>query len=385
MAASLWLFGSHELAVRLPSILLSTIGIWLTYQIGSSLFNRKIGYLAAFFYSINGLIIELTAGRWATDHVDIFFLFFIELAVFFSIRFIQKQKTIFTILTGLSIGAAVLSKWLPALIVLPIWLLLVIDSGKFRTKTIVIQFIILLSVCLIVFLPWQIYIHKAFPLEAAWEAQFNRLHLTQVIEGQTGPFYYYLNKIRINYGELVYLPLIWFLWKTIQERLNLRRLAITVWLIIPLLFFSVAKSKMQAFILFTSPAIFFMIAEFWFALADYQKNHRYKWLSRLVLILLIVLPLRYTIERVKPFSTSEREPAWVVELKKINQLKITNGILFNYDRPIEAMFYTNLTVYPDIPDRETLIGLIEKGYTIMIKNNDKIPENIRSIPAVRII
>ena len=77
-------------------------------------------YLAAFFYSINGLIIELAAGRVATDHADTFFLFFVELAVFLTICFVQKKKTVYNLMAGVAIGAAVLSKWLPALIVLPV-------------------------------------------------------------------------------------------------------------------------------------------------------------------------------------------------------------------------------------------------------------------------
>lgn len=148
MAASMWLFGVNEIALRLPSIILSTIGIWLSFFIGRYFSNKKIGYLTAFFFSINGLIIELTAGRVATDHIDIFFLFFIELAIVFSILFAQKQKVVFNILAGISIGAAILSKWLPALIVAPIWLLIVIDSKKFKPKEIFFHFIIFLQLAL---------------------------------------------------------------------------------------------------------------------------------------------------------------------------------------------------------------------------------------------
>ena len=75
----MWVFGVNEIALRLPSIILTTIGIWLSYFIGRYLFNSKVGYLTAFFFSINGLIIELTAGRVATDHIDIFFLFLMSI------------------------------------------------------------------------------------------------------------------------------------------------------------------------------------------------------------------------------------------------------------------------------------------------------------------
>lgn len=166
MAASMWLFGVNEIALRLPSIVMTTTGILLMFYIGSYFVNKKVGYLAAFFFSINGLIIELTGGRVATDHVDIFFLFFVELAIFLSIVYVQKRKTIYTIIAGISMGAAILSKWLPGLIVLPVWLLIVIDSGNFRPKEIMAQFFILLTTGIIIFLPWQIYIYTAFSLEA---------------------------------------------------------------------------------------------------------------------------------------------------------------------------------------------------------------------------
>ncbi len=75
MAWSMFLFGVNEMALRLTSVLLTTIGIGLTYQIGYLLFSRKIGFIAAFLYTIHGLILEATGGRVATDHIDVFFSF----------------------------------------------------------------------------------------------------------------------------------------------------------------------------------------------------------------------------------------------------------------------------------------------------------------------
>lgn len=385
MAASMWLFGINEIALRLPSILLSTIGIYLMYIIGSYFFNKKTGYLAAFFFSVNGLIIELTAGRVATDHIDIYFLFFVELAVVFSIYFAQKGKMIFNMLAGISIGAAILSKWLPALIVLPIWLLLVVDTGKFKPKEILTQFIILIVTSILVFLPWQIYIYHAFPLEARWEAGFNLKHITEALEEQTGPFYYFINKIRINYGELIYLPLLWFLWKTLKNPGDKKRLAISIWFMVPFLFFSYAITKMQAYLLFASPALFIMTAEFWHMLAAYRKNHWLKWVFNLILILLIALPIRYSIERIKPFDKTDRNPQWVKDLKTLNESKFKKGILFNYSNPIEAMFYTDITVYQNIPENNILKDLQQKGYYILINDNGNVPERIKTVTGIKTV
>jgi hypothetical protein len=120
-------------------------------------------------------------------------------------------------------------------------------------------------------------------------------------------------------------------------------------------------------------------------LSQFKINHKPKWLFNLILILLIAFPIRYAIERIKPFEKRERNPAWVTDLKNLNDEKISNGVLFNYDKPIEAMFYTNLTVYPNIPDKNVISDLIEKGYTVIINDNGNIPDDIKIIQKVTII
>lgn len=385
MSVSMMMFGVNELALRLPSIILSTIGIGLTFSIGSFFFNKKVGYVAALLFSLNGLILEITGGRVATDHIDLFFLFFIELAVFFSIRFVETRKNWFTALTGFSIGLAILSKWLPAFIVFPIWFLIVLDSEKFGRREILIQLSLLIGVCLFTFLPWQLYIHSCFPQEAEWEAGFNVKHLTEVLDEQGGPFYYFIDRIRINYGELIYLPFVWFFWKIYSDPKNFKHLALCVWFVIPILFFSVVKTKMQAYVLFTSPALFIVTAEFWIVLSEYKKTSKFKWFYSLVLILLIALPIRYSIERMKPFSQMERHPLWVKDLKALATKDFKNGILFNYSRPVEAMFYTDLVVYDYVPDKQTIDNLIAKGYNVAINNNNnsnRIPDEIKSMNSV---
>jgi len=383
MAGSMWVFGVNEIALRLPSIILTTIGIYLTFYIANYFFNKKTAFIASFLYSINGLIIEMTGGRIATDHIDVFFLFFIELAVFFTLLFAEKRKTIYTVLAGISMGAAILCKWLPALIVIAIWLLVLLETKSFNYKTIIFHLMIICFASVIVFLPWQLYIHQAFPEEAKWESSFNLKHITEILDEQGGPFYYYIDKIRINYGELIYLPLIWFLWITFSGKLNLKFSALTVWIVVPVFFFSFVMTKMQGYILFVSPALFMITAEFWYFLAHNRENSKYKWLKTIIMVLLIALPVRYCIERMKPFERSERSPQWVKDLKTLEKKNITNGVMFNYEQPIEAMFYTNLTVYDDLPDKHVIMDLKQKGYTIVINDNERVSADIHQIEGLQ--
>ncbi len=172
---------------------------------------------------------------------------------------------------------------------------------------------------------------------------------------------------------------------TYKNRTDKKRLAILVWIAIPLLFFSLVQTKMQAYILFTCPALFMVTAEFYYWLYEARSNHKMKWINSIISILLIILPIRYTIERIKPFEIKERNPQWVVDLRPLNINTSEKVVLFNYNRPIEAMFYKELTVYPTIPDKKTIKKLQDKGYTILLQDDGAIPKEIQNINGVKLI
>ncbi len=373
MALSLKLLGINEIALRIPSIVLSTIGIWLTFQIAFYFFGNKVAALAAFFHAIHGLTIELTAGRVATDHVDIFFTFFIELGVFFVIKSCDKPaKKYFPVLIGICMGLAILSKWLPALIICPIWLLLI--SGTKKVPEFISDSILILVACAVIALPWQIYIFQEFPLEASWESGYNFRHLFEDVEGHGQPFFYHFDKLRIIYGELIYIPLIWLLYYSLKraKKRQLKWLALSIWIFVPFLFFSFAKTKMQAYTLFSAPALFIISAAFIrYLRIIHLKNPKFIYFSNLLLFLLIALPVRYSFERIKPFSLRERNPDWAKELRILNKnIPGSNGILFNADRPIETMFYTELTAYPFLPNEAQTKQLKAKGFVLYFKEKE---------------
>lgn len=384
MAGSMKIFGINEIALRLPSIIMSSIGILLTFKIGDYFFNKKVGLFSAFLFSINGLIIELTAGRVATDHVDITFMFFILLAVFLTTQFIERKSILFSLLIGVSIGGALLTKWLTGFIVLPIWLLLVWDSKSFNVKEIITHFALIVIATVFIALPWQVYIFHTFPLEAAYESTFNLRHFTEVIEERSGSVFYFIHKIRINYGELIYLPLLWFIWVTFKEPKNYKQLALCAWFFIPLIIFSLAKTKMQGYLLFTAPALFIITSAFFFELETYRDKHKPKWLFNIILALFIVLPIRYGIERMKPFEKRDRNPKWTLELKALNAKNIQNGILFNYENPIEAMFYTDFIVYSTIPSKDKMEQLKNEGYQLFLNDKNDLG-NIRDMKGINVI
>ena len=374
MALSMKLFGCTEFAIRLPAILLSTAGIWFTYNLGKRLYNQSVGFFAAFLFAIQGLILEIGSGRVATDHIDLFFLCLILIAVWAAKVYSDSGKILFNIICGIAIGAAVLTKWLPALIVLPIWGLFQVSQNGWNFKRIVPRLLILCGVIGIVAIPWQIYIRSSFPLEYAYESSFNIRHITETLDGRGAPFYYHFDKMRMVYGELVYLPLLWFIYSAFKKR-KINDIALLIWLIIPYVFFSIAKTKMQGYTLFTAPALLIICGLFWNELKLFWKEKKnYRVLIGVVMAALILLPVRYSIERVKPFDTLDKSPEWVSDLKRFNEQlnKERKSILFNVNNPIEAMFYTDVeAAYEFIPGEEKLDSLKQAGFDIYINSNVK--------------
>lgn len=381
MAASILIFGNNEFAVRFPSIILSCLAIWLIYQISLFFFKgkseRKTAWIAAFLMTINGLILELTGGRVATDHYDVFFMSFVLTGIYFSIQHAKSIKPIFTILLGFSMGLAILTKWLPALIVVPVWFLLVIDSAKFTKREVALSLLTIVSTATAIFLPWQLYIHSHFPAEAAYTMSHNMLHITEVLDKQTGPVWFFISRMGTNYGELIYLALIFVIIRYFKNKRDYKLLSLIIWIFVPLIFFSIAKTKMQAYILFIAPALFLITAWFFTYLTDKAIEGKHRFVNFTLAIILIVLPMRYSIERIKPFSSENRNPEWVKNLKKLNKSKIPkNTLLFNHPYPIEAMFYLDCTAYSSLPSSDTISKYYNDGYNIIIYNYHNVPEDI---------
>jgi len=374
IALSMLILGKNTIALRMPSIILSTLSIFGTFHIGRILSSKKVGLLAAFLFSINGLIIESTAGRVATDHIDVFFYSLITMAVYFLLSSVEINSTKSLVAGATLTGLAILSKWLPALIVLPIWLIYYYQKrGLQAVFKKLLLFVLLVT---LIVLPWQLYIIHHFPLEAAWEYAYNKKHLFEALGPHGKPFYFHLARMPVIFGELIYLPLLWLIFTTHSQTVkrNYTKLILLGWILVPYLFFSVAVTKMQGYILFCSTAIFIMTALFFFELRSYKT--KYKKTKQLFLILLIALPIRYSIERVKPFSVRDRSPVWISEMKIIDKSQPNKAVVFNCKYPIETMFHTELIAYETIPNLEKLKAIHSEGYEIFMDNHRTIKKEI---------
>ncbi len=363
MAISLKIFGIHPWAVRIPSVILSTVGIKLMYDIAKYLYDKNTAFIAAFLFSIHGLIIELGAGRTDTDHVDVIFLFFVLLGLSFSVKYLQTKGSLYcTVLIGFSIGAAILTKWLPGIVILPIWLAL--SYSSFSLRKIMIDLFLVFLIAALIALPWQIYIFCNFPLEARWEYLYNKRHFFEPLEGHSGNFLYHINSLRIIYGELIYLPVVWFLYRAATKR-RINDIAVSSLFLIPYIFYSVAATKMPAYTLIACPAIFIITGEAYYF---FQKATSFPKVLRVIAVCLILLPIRYSFERIKLFDTSESNELWNSDIEKfaLSNLNTKRTIIFNCPHYVEMMFKSNCTCYSETADKILMDSLVNKRYKVVV-------------------
>jgi 4-amino-4-deoxy-L-arabinose transferase len=371
MAGSIATFGNNLIAVRLPSILLGLLAVWLTFLIGRRLFDERVGLMAAFFHAINGLVVELIGGRVSSDHVEVCFIVMVELAIYFLVINLKEKPSLKnTFFAGAFMGLAFLSKWYPALIVAPVWLVFFITYTKFNWVDLIKDGLILLLGFAIVTLPWTMYMIATYPDEMN-AILFNALSAySSIVESHDAPFYYYFHKIMVIYGELVYLVLGFFIYSAFKTKALHKYWGLLVWILVPLLIFSMADTKRFTYILIGAPAFFIATAWFWFYVREAYLNARLKWLSGTLLVALLVLPTIYMVDRVKLFGGNELVmDFYKIPAAELDQLS-DKTIVFGTDDYVEMMFHTDVyAAYRLIPSKLKMQALDEAGYAVLLLQN----------------
>ena len=178
--------------------------------------------------------------------------------------------------------------------------------------------------------------------------------------------------MRIIFGEIIYLPFCWLIYTCFTTKYDRRKFMLLIWIIVPFLFFSLVQTKLQAYTLFTAPAIFIMCAIFYEFLQTIKTRQIF--LIKILSILLFLLPIRYCFERVKPFHNINRTASWISNMKDVEKIDYNESqIVFNCRFPIELMFHTGMIGYEKIPSIEELKCLKDQNYNIYIDNGFKIP------------
>lgn len=378
MALSLKLWGLTEWAIRFPSILFSLGSVWLTYKIGDQLWGRKVALWAAFFHAIHGLTLELTAGRFSSDHVETAFLFWMELGFWVIVQYFESDSRASfrrnALLLGFITGLAFLCKWSAAFMLPIVWAGMILWTKKQPLKSFLTDGLLAILVFVLISSPWPLYVLANYPLEAKAMAQSLIAPVQEVVQTHGGPWYFYVLKSGVMFGYAIYLPLLWLLWLAVKswektDRTAFGRSYLAVWIFVPLVLLSCAATKRPTYLLVTAPAFYLLTALFMRVLLLRRPGQGYlKILRNLVLAALLLLPIRYAVERSKLFFDRETNPVWAQQLKELGQKEDYNAskvVVFNEQHPIEAMFYTSFVAYSWTPGVDRTEQLKQEGWRVL--------------------
>jgi 4-amino-4-deoxy-L-arabinose transferase-like glycosyltransferase len=193
IAASYAVLGVNTMALRLPSAMLGTAAVALTFLIGRRLFGRPTALIAAALQASNPAIATLVQGYLFSDHVDIALLFWVEVGAYFLVRAIGSGSWTDVLAVGVAQGLAYLSKsYLAALLTglaATAWLLPRVglvprEDSKLKAR----HLLGLVAATLATAAPWTIHCARAFPLEFEHEHGYVLAHLGQGVENWGGPW-----------------------------------------------------------------------------------------------------------------------------------------------------------------------------------------------------
>lgn len=349
IGASVEVFGEFPFAVRLPSILLSLLSVFLTFLIGKKLFNEKVALIAMFLHAIHGSILELIGGRLSSDHVEVAFIFFVQLSFYFLLCWCQipKKRNQNAVLIGLSVALAFLSKWFPGFLVFPVFAVLLIMNQEFNWREQFKYLGLALLSCALIVVPYVLVQMDTHPEEFSWMMKQLLFGADMQATFHASPWYFYLENIHAIFGPLAFVALFFTIYR--MRSIGIQKVVFVVlWIGIPFIIFSFPQMKRGTYMLISAPAYFLVLGYLVQEMLDYAAQQKIvNYGARVVAILIVGFALVYHVDRAKyfenpPISTFDKSE-WLDFEATLKEPSKT--VVFNYFDCHKAMFYTELTVY----------------------------------------
>jgi len=400
IALSLKIFGLKVWAVRVPSAILGALSILLSYDITRLWTRNKIASItAAALTCFSYFQLELISGRLSLEHNDLSFYFYVSASIWAFLKYRENLRIRWAVLVGLCVGAAILVKWMTGLIVYGGWGLFILSNNQSRLSLKhYLHLSLSMIISILVFLPWQVYISLAFPIESAVTHDSNWTHITEAIGHHSGDLWFHIIAIRDTLGiHLIPFLLIGiirlFTDHRISNRINLSHLSMIT---VVILFFTFVKTKMPAFTYVINILLISICALGISAVFDLLKRilgFYYIYLFTFVPMLIYIIFLTFN-----PLDIIKyREDTNLLRAAKITNTEFYKGmdktvkkntVILNPKKfeGVEILFYQDYKLYNWFPNQKKLDSLINEGYNFAAFTNNKyydMPNHIKIDPRVQ--
>ena len=267
MALPYQFLGASNFTSRLPSAVFASLSLVLVYFLGKKLYNPSVGFLSALILGSFTTFYEY-ARRAMTD---VPFTFFVMASVYFFVLIDKKENSNkYAALSGLFFGLALMTKQVQALLI-PLIIIFYLSATKRNVKFLFTKtFTLLWGVALLIFTPWLLYMNASFGSEF-WQSYFIFSFVsrtTTVIKSHSGGYLYYFTNFASS-ESIFYVVLLPFAAALCIFNAAVRRAKqdtlILAWIVVVLIVFTFAQTKLYYYILPAFPAFAIAIASLIYA------------------------------------------------------------------------------------------------------------------------
>jgi 4-amino-4-deoxy-L-arabinose transferase-like glycosyltransferase len=403
-AAIYKLLGGSLWAFRLSGAIFALLTAVIVYLIGSDFLNDNIGLFGAAIFSLNPFTNALVHGRTYSGFPDLFFAFFVSVALYLILEWTQSKSTTTLRWLGLVVGLAYLCKGGLALAPFAVLAVVAILAGSIRDLIPALESIVVFA---IVVLPERLYWLAYHPVESGYEQHQQLLHLFRNIEGHASPWHFYFTHGLPHILVPALVPFAYFSigWALTQCRPGTPGHTLSIWSLAYLVPLSFGVSKIDNFIFAVLPAIALLIP---LAVGSLMHSRQFSLVLSICVsswaayILWQTAPFSRTIEGIVIGSRWSEHPYWFTFLAVIAILAVALALRFliKFDSkmvtssvlPLTSMallllyFHTNilenwidpvqfngLSSSAQLPLRQTgadLRGLVDKNALIIVALGD---------------
>jgi 4-amino-4-deoxy-L-arabinose transferase len=369
MAGAMRVLGPGEFALRVPSLLLGTVAVACTYVLARAFLGRTESLVAATFHAWHGRCGLVGGGLRPTDHIDAILWALVGLGACIAAWTAAaagarrgRGLRVGTLAVGVVFGLAWLTKEWPALVIVAFFAFCLVGRRASWTVSLAAP-AAALAIGMLVALPWTLYIAREFPDHFAFASRAGSMRFAQAVEGHEGPWTFYLARMPLDYGPLVWLVVVVFAVTAVTSRRDL--LPLLGWIVLTYAAFSAAATKMDNYVLIAMPAVFCAYACF-----VVQGLARGRLMAAAAVLVCVTFLGHALITAHQPWLAGWRTDPWAQEVEffahEADALGAGPWVVFNSPPPIESMFHVPVTAVPAFPDDDLLARARERGLRVAV-------------------
>lgn len=368
------LFGMNVFGFRFFSSLTSLIAIIITMRFTYSNFGKISSLISGSVLATSAVYIIHHGAR--SGDADAIYVLFFTIAMIAMINCIEDKRWLY--LAGFSFSLAFLAKSWHSLAIMAVGGVFLLLTGElFRLK--IKQWVLFIASTIIPILLWAVVRIYKDGMEFIYQMiNYDLLARTKTpLEGHTGPIYYYIRVLKVDYKYFLILGIIAFVvWIIYMDKLKFnsnkkKLLGITMWIIIPMVLFTLAKTKLSWYIYPIFPASSILIG---ITIEEVLKNRRSYVIVNFIVIVMMFFSLGFYERQIYKTLRTPAVDGIQISLKGLSKLDYKGSNIYIETDNWEQRYFFLAELYGDcIPKNGGINEFLgdNSQCLLLVNKNDK--------------